>query len=80
MLLDRANFFQQPKVVLHAPMARDARSNLLKTQLLTMIKYGHTLLLLAAPPRPFLGKIEAVTKMSSSSEKLAFYVCVYVPD
>ena len=62
----------------HAPMASDARSNLLKFQLLTMIQYGDTLLLLAAPLPAFLGRIEAVAKMSSSSSLVAwlFNMCV----
>ena len=56
-------FFPQAKVVFHAPTAGDACSNLLKTQLVTMIRYVRTLLLLAAPSPPFLGRIEAAMKM-----------------
>ena len=37
----------------------------------TIIKYDHILLLLTARLPPFLGRIEAATKMSSSSEMLA---------
>jgi len=39
-----------------------------------IIKYGHTLLLLAARLRPFLGRFEAATTVSSLLEKLAIYV------
>ena len=68
-------FFQQARVVFHAPTARDACSNLLKTQLVTMIRYVRTLLLLAAPSPPFLGRIEAAMKMSSSSLAI-LWVCL----